>query len=256
MDKFMRNAPSFAVFIALIIQVDRVGAFGDRINAGWLAWVFALFLASVIFILSYWYGKTKYTITADPRKPEDKARYAQQKRMARVYGDARLVAGVWLSLFILIDGSLNFFETMSSLPVDVSNYEMIGAGVYGIFPTLAAFGLGSLQALIERVPNGPASKSAVQVLFETWVRRMDAQYVAPVAQSAQNAPHNAKLGAYPKDCPHGCGASLASAAQYSAHVGRWCAVIQQKNALNAELPTVNEISTPMDNVSNRDVIQR
>jgi hypothetical protein len=238
MEKFMRNAPSFAVLVALIIQVDRVGAFGSRIGAGWLAWVFALFLASVIFVLSYWYGRTKYHITADANKPEDKAKYAQQKRMARIYRDARIVAGIWLSLFVAIDGSLNFFETMAGLPEGISIYEKLGAAVYGVFPTLAAFGLGSLQALIDRIPNGPATKSAAQVLFDNWMRRIETQSVAGPAQGANDAPHDAKYApqsdAYPKPCPHGCGEQLHNAAQYSAHTGRWCKVIQARNAQNAQ----------------------
>ena len=39
------------------------------------------------------------------------------------------------------------------------------------------------------------------------------------AQSAKNAAHGL---AFPMECPHGCGETLKSASQYSAHVGRWC----------------------------------
>lgn len=240
-EKAMRNAPSIAVLIVMIIQVDRVGSFGGRIGAGFLAWVFAIFLASVIYVLSYWYARTKYEITADAKDPKQAQKYAAQKRTARVYSNARNVAGFWLFMFVAIEGSLNFFETMSDLPATVSNWEYVGAIVYGSFPTLAAFGLGSLQALLDRIPYGPTKQSAAQILFEKWVRRIESQLDAQSAsdakdapQGAENAPQNAKSGtqgvAYPVACPHGCGAQLQNAAEYSAHVGRWCVVIRKKNA--------------------------
>lgn len=275
MEKAMRNAPSFAVLVVMIIQVDRVSAFGQGIGAGWLSWVFAIFLAGVIYILSYWYSRTKYEITADAKDPKQAAKLAQQKRMARMYGNTRLVSGAWLFIFIAIEGSLNFFETMQELPAGVSQWQFAGAIVYGGFPTLAAFGLGSLQALIDRIPNGVASHSFAQVIFETLMRRIDTQSGAQNAQSAQGAKnathktqdaaqnaknathetHDAKRGAkgaqkenaYPRACPHGCGAQLHNAQQYSAHIGRWCEVVKAKNALNAqaanvpvELPTAAE----------------
>lgn len=196
MEKSMRNAPSIAVLVVMIIQVERVSAFGQGIGAGWLSWVFAVFLAGVIYVLSYWYSRTKYEITADAKDPKQAAKLAQQKRMARMYGNTRLVAGVWLFIFIAIEGSLNFFETMDKLPAGVSQWQFIGAIVYGGFPTLAAFGLGSLQALIDKIPNGPASHSFVQVLFDTIMRRMETHSVAQNAQGAKNAPDDAKDAAH------------------------------------------------------------
>src|SRR6266511_2554437 len=104
MEKVLRNAPTYAVVIALVIQVTRVSDFGRRIGAGWLAWVYASFLALTIYALSYWMGRLYYEVTA---KPEEPAKYSRQKRMERLIGRARRNAQVWLLLFILIDGSLN-----------------------------------------------------------------------------------------------------------------------------------------------------
>lgn len=263
MEKTMRNAPTLAVLVVMIIQVQRVSDFGRGIGAGWLSWVFALFLAGVIYVLSYWFGRTRYEITADATDPRQAAKLAQQKRMARIYGDARTASGAWLFVFIAIEGSLNWFETMQKLPQDVSQWQYAGAVVYGLFPTLAAFGLGSLQALIDRIPHGPAGRSGAQVLFDAFMRRIDPHETHDATHNAKNAAqethdathdarntthethnaaHDAKNAnyaahpdAYPRTCPHGCGAELHSPQQYSAHIGRWCEVIKAKNLLNAEL---------------------
>lgn len=163
MEKAMRKMPTVAVMVALVIQVGRVTDFGERIGAGILAWVFAFFLAGSIYGLSYWDGRAKYTVTADP---EDKRSYAAQLRVKRVSDDARKEARFWLVLFVLIDGGLNLAETMSAIPADVAGWHYYGAMVYGVFPTLAAFGLGRLQAYIERIPAAPGGKSWFDKLVE------------------------------------------------------------------------------------------
>lgn len=243
MEKLMRNAPSFAVLVVLIIQVTRVSAFGERLNAGFLAPVFAVFLAGTIYVLSYWQARTKYTVSAD--RETERAKWAQQVRMEKIYSDVRRTAGGWLAAFVIIEGLLNLAETMADLPEGISYWVFIGALMYGIFPTLAAFGLGNLQALLDRVPHGVASRSALQGLFEGWLKRMEMQFDADAQSASHNAPsasggasHPAKIGrnadAYPKVCPHGCGASLENANAYTAHVGRWCPVVREKNAQNAQ----------------------
>lgn len=251
MEKMMRNAPSLAVLVVLIIQVTRVSAFGARLNAGILAPVFAVFLAGTIYVLSYWQARAKYTVTAD--KETEKAKYVQQIRMDRLFADVRKTAGGWLTLFVVIEGFLNLAETMADLPAGVSAWVMAGGLMYGAFPTLAAFGLGNLQALLDRVPHGVASKSALQGLFDSLMQRMEAQLSAGASHDASadasNASHDAKKGrnasAYPMQCPHGCGASLPNANAYTAHVGRWCPVVREKNAQNAQgepLPLVGSKS--------------
>lgn len=186
MEKFARNAPSLAVVIALVIQVERVSKFGARIGAGWLAWVFAGFLAGTIFVLSYWNGRLKYEVTASV---EDRRAYSQQMRLQKLNERARRSTWFWLILFLAIDGALNLAETMANLPVDVTSWEKGGAVVYGIFPTLAAFGLGTFQAAIDRIPAGPSKKSAVARMIEAFTSKMEqaVEQGAQVRQVAQVA---------------------------------------------------------------------
>jgi len=181
MEKLMRKMPTMAVMVALVIQVGRVAEFGDRIGAGILAWVFAVFLAGSIYGLSYWDGRAKYTVTADP---EDKRSFAAQTRVKRVSDDARKEARFWLVLFVIIDGGLNLSETMSALPTGVIGWQYVGAIVYGVFPTLAALGLGRLQAYIERIPTvSGGGKSWLDRLVE-WLEQGDKQ--APQALPASS----------------------------------------------------------------------
>ncbi len=188
MEKALRNAPTYAVFVALIIQVTRVSEFGTRIGAGWLAWVYAFFLALTIYALSYWVGRLHYEVTATP---EERAKHAQQMRMERLINRARRTAKIWLTLFILIDGSLNLAETMASLPTAVTLWEYAGAAVYGVFPTLAALGLGSLQAHIDKIPAGPSKASFISKLADKLLARMDSGVqVAPA--SDKQAPQLAR----------------------------------------------------------------
>ena len=163
MERIMRNAPSLAVLVALVIQITRVNDFGVRIGAGWLAWVFAGFLAVTIYALSYWSGRLKYEVTASP---EDKRSYAQQMRMERLYSRARNNAQFWLLAFVAIDGAINLSETMAALPTGVTSWEKGGAIIYGIFPTLAAVGLGSLQAVLDRIPSVASKRSLVSKLVD------------------------------------------------------------------------------------------
>lgn len=237
METLMRNAPSIAVLVVMIIQVSRVSDFGKTIGAGKLAPVFAVFLAGVIYVLSYWYSRTSnYEVAADAKDPKQLRAYNAQKKVAATYAKVRLQTGFWLFAFIAIEGFLNLAETLQTVPDTVSSFYYFGAVLYGGFPTLAAFGLGSLQASLDRMPVGIASKSLVQSFFDSRMKNAETQSDAQPAQTLHpenNAPHNAKDAAYPKDCPHGCGVQLKSAAEYSAHVGRWCEIIRAKNAQNS-----------------------
>lgn len=187
MEKYLRNAPTYAVVIALIIQVTRVTDFGQRIGSGFLAIVYALFLALTIYVLSYWDGRLKYDVTASP---EEHAKYAQQKVMERKHNRARNAARLWLTLFLFIDGSLNFAETMAALPNTISTWEMGGAMIYGVFPTLAAFGLGSLQALLDKIPQGVSKPSHIGKLADKLLAMLDAS----LGDVAQVAPQDDKQG--------------------------------------------------------------
>lgn len=149
MEKFMRKMPTISIFVAMAIQLERVAGFGERIGAGVMSWVFAFFLAGSIFGLSFWDARASYTVTASL---EDKRQYAAQLSVKRASDAARREARTWLVLFVLIDGLLNLSETMTNLPANIDMWHYAGALVYGVFPTLAAYGLGRLQAYIERIP--------------------------------------------------------------------------------------------------------
>lgn len=247
MEKIMRNAPSLAVLVVMVLQVTRVSAFGVRVNAGILAPVFAVFLAGTIYVLSYWQAKTKYEVTAN--KETERAKHAQQERMKRLHDRVNQTSGWWLAVFVAIEGFLNLSETMAHLPDGVKGWVLVGAFFYGAFPTLAAFGLGNLQAMIDKIPNGAnAKKSAIEAILENFAKRMETQSDAQPAPSAQIAPQSepdasqhandaaqsTQNATYPRACPHGCGAMLRNPQEYSAHVGRWCEVIRTKDALNSQ----------------------
>lgn len=191
MEKYLRNAPTYAVVVALIIQVTRVADFGDRIGAGWLAWVYALFLALTIYALAYWIGRLDYKVTASE---EDKRAHSQQVRIEKLYRRARINASLWLALFLIIDGSLNFAETMASLPRGVSMWEFGGAAVYGVFPTLAAFGLGSLQAHIDRIPTGASKASFLSKVADKLLTSWGASDKQPLQGRKQGPQDLAQAG--------------------------------------------------------------
>lgn len=229
MEKFMRNAPSFIVVLVLLFQTPRVSAFGGRIGVPvFWALVFALFLSFSTYTLSYFQGRTRtYTVTAD--KESDKRAYNAQVKMAVLYNEVYWAATFWLILFVLIEGSLNLAETMSDIAKTVKMYdwEWFGAIVYGVFPTLAAYGMGSMQALLDKIPRGSGSASQFDKLFDAFMRRianaLDAPYENANASETHKT-HHASVGkrnanAYPKACPT-CGEMQASSNAYSAHM-RW-----------------------------------
>ena len=182
MEKLMRKAPIAAVLVALIIQVERVTEFGGRLNAGPLAMVFAIFLGSVIFVLSYWSERARYEVTA---QPEDKARYSQQMRMKRLHDEVGRSVWGWLVIFMLIDGSLNLAETWLALPEKAEAVLRAGALAYGIFPTLAALGLGRLQSSLDRLPTAPTKKTTLAGLFDAILRKLETRVEQGEAQGKQ-----------------------------------------------------------------------
>lgn len=229
MEKFMRNAPSFIVVVVLLLQTPRVSAFGDRIGVPViLAIAFALFLSFSTYTLSYFQGRTQtYTVTAD--KEADKRAYNAQMKISNLYKDVYQTSTLWLVLFVLIEGSLNLAETMSDIAktVKVYDWEWFGAIVYGVFPTLAAYGMGSMQALLDKIPHGAGGASQFEKLFDAFMRRianaLDAPYENANASETHKT-HNASVGkrnanAYPKACPS-CGEMQGSSNAYSAHM-RW-----------------------------------
>lgn len=234
MQKIMRNAPSLIVFVVMLLQTPRVADFGDRIGV-WMpfAVIFALFLTISNFTLSFFQGQTDgYLITADKK---DKKAFTAQVKMARLYKNVHSTATIWLFWFVLIEGSLNLAETMTNLKetVKMFDWEWFGAIVYGIFPTLAAYGMGKIQALISKLPHNAGGASEIEKVFDAfmrWVRNAfdasaDAYAInanASDASKTQNATKGKRnADAYPKACPH-CGEMQANSNAYSGHVGRWC----------------------------------
>ncbi len=249
MEKLMRNAPSIVVLIAMAIQVPRVSTFGKDIGAGILAPVFAVFLGVSIYVLSYWHGRTEYKITATP---EERAKLAQQTRIKSLQDDLRGLVGFWLTLFVIIEGLLNLAETLTHISdvVLFLSWQWFGAFAYGIFPTLAAFGMGSIQAKLDKLPHGVANASALEVAFNAAMRRiakwMDdgaTQETQSASQGAspksQDAKPSRNQDAYPKPCPNGCGASLKNANAFSAHF-RYCPKRNAQASPNQFLIPINK----------------
>lgn len=246
MERVLRNSPTISVVVVLAIQLTRVADFGVRIGAGWLAWVYAFFLAFSIYSLSYWIGRLHYEVTADPKKDEDKRKYAAQMKVARTYERARFNASLWLILFIGIDGGLNLAETMEMLPAGVTGWLYYGALVYGVFPTLAAFGLGSLQSMIDRVPAGASKPSFAGRLAERLLATLppadsDAGAKSATLSDAQKPADSEISDAQRRSaklfrCE--CGWTGTSPQAYSGHC-RQCATHKElkEQAIPVELPT-------------------
>jgi hypothetical protein len=251
MEKMMRNSPSIIVFVVLLLQTPRVSDFGERIGV-WLplAIIFALFLSFSTFTLSYFQARTQnYVVTAD--KETEKRAYNAQVKMAELFKEVYSTATIWLIIFVLIEGALNLAETMSHLEETVKQFdwEWFGAIVYGAFPTLAAYGMGNLQALVDKIPHGAGGASQLEKLFNAWMRRitnaLDAQSDNANA-SATHETHDAKKGkrnanAYPKACPH-CGEPQPNSNAYSAHM-RWKHNPQASNQIGFNPQPVNQSTT-------------
>lgn len=232
MEKFMRNAPTLIVFIAMFIQVPRVSSFGESIGAGVFAWIFAIFLGMSIYILAYWHGRSEYHITAN--EETERSKFAQQKRMKKMFDEIRSLVGFWLTLFVIIEGLLNLAETLTHVGADIVlfSWQWFGAFTYGIFPTLAALGMGAIQAKLHRIPHGVANASWIEVMFAAFAKRIASYVDEPASQPAssdaqttqsasQPAKTNRNSDAYPKPCPNGCGYISQTAGQYSTHF-RYC----------------------------------
>lgn len=228
MEKFMRNAPTWIVLVVMALQIPRVSEFGVRIGTHWLlAVIFALFLMFSIFVLSFFQGRTaNYVVSANV---EDKRSHSAQVKVKELFDSIHFTSTAWLLVFVALDGFLNLAETMTNLNVDVKQFswQWWGAGAYGLVPTLGAYGMGHLQALVSKMPGGALGASGLERIFNAWMRRIEnalnAEYENANAsethktQDAKKAKRNGD--AYPKACPH-CGAMQPNSNAYSAHI-RW-----------------------------------
>ena len=230
MEKFMRNAPTWIVLVVMALQIPRVSEFGVRIGTHWLlAVIFALFLMFSIFVLSFFQGRTaNYVVNASV---EDKRSHSAQVKVKELFDSIHFTATAWLLVFVALDGFLNLAETMTNLSADVLKFswQWWGAGAYGLVPTLGAYGMGHLQALVSKMPGGALGASGLERIFNAWMRRIEnalnAEYEnanAPETHKTHNAPKAKRnADAYPMPCPH-CGEMQKSSNAYSAHIGRWC----------------------------------
>lgn len=255
MEKFMKNTPTWIIMVVMMLQIPRVSTFGMGIGAGpILAVVFALFLMFSIYVLSFFQGRTaNYMITATE---EDKRALAAQKKMKELFDSIHFTATAWLIVFVFLDGFLNLAETMTNLPkiVEVLSWQWIGALAYGGVPTLAAYGMGHLQALVSKMPGGSIGATGIERIFNAWMRRMEnalnaqnAEYETHPTHKTQNAPKAKRNGdAYPKACPQ-CGAMQPNSNAYSAHM-RWKHPAQSSLPIGFSAVPVNKSTTTTSGV--------
>jgi len=255
MEKFMRNAPTWIVLVVMALQIPRVSEFGVRIGARWLlAVVFALFLMFSIFVLSFFQGRTaNYLVTASA---EDKKAYTAQKKIKELFDSIHFTATAWLLVFVALDGFLNLAETMSNLSKEVAQFswQWWGAGAYGLVPTLGAYGMGHLQALVSKMPGGALGASGIERIFNAWMRRMENALNADASDANASTTHKTQdapkvkrnANAYPKACPH-CGEMQASSNAYSAHI-RWKHGTQSASQIGFVAQPVNKTATTTSEV--------
>lgn len=260
MEKLMRNAPTLIVLVVMALQIPRVSDFGVRIGAGkFPAIVFALFLLFSIFVLSFFQGRTaNYVVTASL---EDKRAHSAQTKVKELFENIHFTSTAWLLVFVALDGFLNLAETMTNLSANVAKFswQWWGAGFYGLVPTLGAYGMGHLQALVSKMPGGALGASGLERIFKAWMRRIENALNAEYENA--NAPethktHDAKKAkrnadAYPKACPH-CGEMQASSNAYSAHM-RWQHGPQSSHPIGFSTVPVNKAATTTSGVGAENV---
>lgn len=251
MEKIMRNAPGLIVIVVMALTVPRVAEFGDRIGV-WkpFAVIFALFLMLSIYTLSFFQARTaNYKVTAD--KDSEKRSYNAQVKMQELFSEIHGHSTLWLILFVLIDGFVNLSETMTEVEsnVEVWSWTWLGAILYGAMPTLAAYGMGNLQALVSKLPGGATGASHMELVFNAFMRRMQNALDADAKDANASETHqthpakkkNRNADAYPKPCPH-CGAPQPNANAYSAHM-RWTHGPQGTHPIGFQAFPVNKAAT-------------
>lgn len=184
-NKIMRALPAALTAAILIIQIQRVTDFGARVHAVPLsAAVFALVMGATIFAASYWRGLGEYIITASV---EDKRAYSAQLRQAAKTKSLRQNASWLLVAAVLAEGGINLAETMASVPEKPENWILAGAYVYGAWPTLAAWGLGTLQALIASSLPEKSGENMIDKALAALVNRFTSER-KPVAEIDNQVP--------------------------------------------------------------------
>lgn len=158
----MRKTPTLIAFGFITITLWRVGQFsGARMAGGWSGWVFSVILGVAVFVSAYY---TRESITRGDGK-EDRR-------------DAEVRAGAWMLLILCVaaDGLFNLAEVWYAVnPALTDLLLVIATVVFGLFPTLAAAGMGALQGRVDRLPRPPVSeKTAIAGAFKRLlVRKLD-----------------------------------------------------------------------------------
>lgn len=164
----MRKIPTYLVSVFLVITLWRVAVFAsEAMGAGWLGWPFALGLGVAVYTCAYF---TREHMTIKEGQDED-----------RRSKNARQAAATSLVIFTLVDGLFNLSEVLRTLPQNSQTVVVIGAWVYGVFPTLAAALLGILQGYVDRLPTPPqrAKTSKVDLLLDLLVQRFEQMLQSP-----------------------------------------------------------------------------
>lgn len=212
----MRKVPTYLVSVFLVITLWRVAIFAsEAMGAGWLGWPFALGLGVAVYTCAYF---TREHMTIKEGQDED-----------RRSKNARQAAAISLVIFTLVDGLFNLSEVLRTLPVDSKTVVVIGAWVYGAFPTLAAAMLGILQGYIDRLPAPPhrAKTSKLDILLDLLVQRFEQMLESPQqAIATPFVPHIPELQAESHEIRATCECGWKSAKAYETQRGA-------TNALNA-----------------------
>jgi len=130
----MRRLPTLIAIVFISLTLSRVADYVDaKFHAGGWSWMFSIGLAAAIFVSAYYTRKT----VKDEKTPNRNRRYA-----------------AWVSLlfFVGADGYFNLAEVL--LVADsMSSWFVVGPWIYGLFPTIAAVLMGTLQGYLDRETN-------------------------------------------------------------------------------------------------------
>ncbi len=146
----MRRLPVILAAAFLAITLARVATYTSReMAAGPLGWIYSVGLGLSVYAAAYW---TRHQTT-------------------------RKAALVAMGFFIAVDCLFNFSEVWLTASLD-QPITVVGAVVYGLFPTLATALLGWLQTSIAKLPP---TKSEVRIngAFSGWIARLFAEPAKP-----------------------------------------------------------------------------
>jgi hypothetical protein len=146
----VRRLPVILAAAFLAITLARVATYTSReMAAGPLGWIYSVGLGLSVYAAAYW---TRHQTT-------------------------RKAALVALGFFIAVDCLFNFSEVWLTASLD-QPITVVGAVVYGLFPTLATALLGWLQTSIAKLPP-TKSEARINGAFSGWLARLFAEPAQP-----------------------------------------------------------------------------